>query len=382
MKDVRGRLSHPVLCVAHIASGDLWGGAEAQLYSLAKELNRSSAISLYVILLNHGILEQRLRDCGVEVIVVDETKFSSVQVLFRLYRILADIRPNILHTHRQKENVLGSLAMLFLGNCKSLRTVHGQAEFSLRLWQVHKRFYRLLDWFCGRVLQDRIVAVSEELGILLARQFTPQKVGVVYNGVDVDEVINRSRLQISLPGSAEAFKVAFVGRLVPVKRVDVFIDIAKELLSEDKDRYRFYVFGEGPLQKELDAQIRAANIGCYIYRMGFTEDLAAYLVRMNTLVITSNHEGLPISLLEALVLGVPVLAHAVGGIPELLNDGKYGELVSTQHPMDYAKKIRALAEDRGRARRKTNDGCARVVELCSARHGAENYMKIYRSLLS
>jgi glycosyltransferase involved in cell wall biosynthesis len=380
MNDLEESRTERGLRVVHLASGDLWGGAEAQLYALAKELNRSAAITLHVILLNYGMLERRLADQEVAVTVLDETQLNSLQILRRVYRLLAVTRPHIVHTHRQKENVIGSLAALFVGNCKSIRTVHGAAEFTLRPWQVHKIIYQSLDWFCGRFLQDRIVGVSDELGTLLASRFTPRKIKVIQNGVDVDELVKQSQTPVDLPGPTKAFKVAFVGRLVPVKRVDLFIEIAKQLLSEDRERYRFYVFGDGPLQQEVEEQIHKLQIDPYIYRMGFRKDLPAYLASMNMLVITSDHEGLPISLLEAMALGVPVVAHAVGGIPQVLDKGAYGELVNIQMPTAYAQKIRALAESNGVTRRERKDGTDVVSKCYSASGAASTYTELYKSL--
>lgn len=382
MGDFRDSPIGSPLRVVHIASGDLWGGAEAQLYGLAKELNKSAEVELSVILLNQGILSKRLQEQGVEVTVLDETKLNGLQVLQMVYRLLANIRPSIVHTHRKKENVIGSLATLFLRNCKSIRTVHGAAEFSIEPWQLRKMSYRLLDWFCARFLQDRIVAVSDELGTVLAGQFAPQKVKVIQNGVDVNELVRQSRLPVDLPGPKEAFKVAFVGRLVPVKRVDVFIDAAKELLMGNKDRYRFYIFGDGPLAKKLDAQIHASGIGQYVFRMGFRDDLSAYLARMNVLVMTSDHEGLPMTLLQAVAIGIPVIAHAVGGIPQVLGQESYGELVSKQQAAEYAKRVRALAENGDLASRKVKNGSAHISRLYSVHYGAKAYTELYRGLVS
>jgi glycosyltransferase involved in cell wall biosynthesis len=381
MRDSEAASGEQRIRVVHVASGDLWAGAEAQVYALTKELNKLPTLDLDVVLLNHGILEQRLLKHSVRVTVFDEKKLNSLQILKSLYRFLKGVRADVVHTHRQKENVLGAFASVCVPSCRSIRTVHGAPEFPLKLWRLHKTFYRMLDWFSGRFLQDRMVAVSNELGTLLTRRFTSQKVQVIENGVDVDELVKQSQLPVDLPGPTGAFKVAFVGRLVPIKRVDLFLEIAKQLLSEDPKRYRFYIFGDGPLREQAERQAQQLQIDPYLYRMGLVEDLPAHLARMSVLVMTSDHEGLPMSLLEALALGVPVVAHAVGGIPEVLGKGAYGELVNIQMPTAYAEKIRALAESNGVTRRERKDGADVVSKCYSASGAASAYLGLYKSLL-
>jgi glycosyltransferase involved in cell wall biosynthesis len=380
MNDLEESRTERGLRVVHLASGDLWGGAEAQLYALAKELNRSAEISLYVILLNHGILEQRLMGQQISVTVFDESKLNGFQILRKLPRFLRDIRPDIVHTHRQKENVIGSLAALLVGNCKSIRTVHGAAEVTLKPWQVYKMIYRLLDWFCGRFLQDRIVGVSDELATLLTKRFT--RVKAIHNGVDVGELAIQSQLPVDIPGRNDAFKIAFIGRLVDVKRPGMFIEMAGQLVSEDKDRYDFYVLGDGPLRDKVEMQIRQLKIGSYVHMMGFTMHLPAHLARMNALVVTSDHEGLPVTLLEALSLGIPVVAHAVGSIPRVLEHGRYGILVREQEAAKYAGAIRSCVADKYATRHLVKRGSAHVANCYSSRRTASAYLKLYRDLLA
>jgi glycosyltransferase involved in cell wall biosynthesis len=368
--------------VVHVASGDLWAGAEAQVYALTKELNKLPALDLEVVLLNHGILEQRLMKQGVRVTVFDEKRLNSLQILKSLHNFLNSVRPDIVHTHRQKENVLGALASLGVPGCRSIRTVHGAPEFPLKAWQLRKTFYRLLDWFTGRFLQDRMVAVSDELGSSLRKQFMPQKVEVIQNGIDVDELVKQSQLTVDLPGPTEAFKVAFVGRLVPIKRVDLFMKIAKELVSGDLKRYRFYIFGDGPLREQVEKQVHQLQVDTYVYRMGFMKDLPAHLAKMNVLVVTSDHEGVPMTVLEALALCVPVVAHSVGGIPQLLGHGRYGDLVISQDVAEYTVRIHALAEGGDAAPRKVKDTSAHILSLYSAARSATAHRNLYRGLLS
>ena len=117
----------PNINVLHIASGDLWAGAEVQLFTLAKALNNRKDIDISVVLLNHGMLEQKLLNEGIDVNVLDESTLNGFQILLQLIYIVREIKPDVIHTHRVKENVLGSVAALF-NNIPTIRTQHGAPE--------------------------------------------------------------------------------------------------------------------------------------------------------------------------------------------------------------------------------------------------------------
>ena len=366
--------------VVHIASGDLWAGAEVQLYYLARELHNDKGINLFVILLNHGILENKLRGLGIDITVLDERKLSSLQIFLRIFSYLKKNRPSIVHTHRQKENVLGSIATLFYGKAKSLRTVHGSSESQLGLLQLYKRFFRFMDWICGRLIQDAIVAVSAPLAEELAQRFSAKIICIVENGIDIDELKNKTTESINLPGPAAVIRVAIVGRLVPVKRIDIFLDIARALNEQQPGRYAFYILGDGPLLTMINNKIEQLGLNHVVFMLGFLPNVAAYLSKMDILLITSDHEGLPMNLLEALTLSVPVVAHAVGGIPQVLHYGDFGTLVYDQNIKQYVSAIEGYAKNPRLMLEKTEAAHEVIKKSYSSKICAQRYSSIYASL--
>ena len=124
--------------VLQIASGDLWAGAEVQLFTLAEALNRNEDVNINVILLNHGALEQNLINNGINVIVIDESTLNGFQILLRLVDTIRKINPDVIHTHRTKENVLGSISALF-SRTPTLRTSHGAPEHRPAWFHVPKQ---------------------------------------------------------------------------------------------------------------------------------------------------------------------------------------------------------------------------------------------------
>ena len=145
--------------ILQIISGDLWAGAEAQAYTLLKHLQPH--VQLHVVLMNEGELANRLRALNITVTLLPETQLSSFAVLKKLVALIKELKPDVIHTHRQKENILGCLANVIAfpfsrNRPKSVRTTHGAPEFKvsgkqkLQVW---------LDAFVGKYLQKAVIAV-------------------------------------------------------------------------------------------------------------------------------------------------------------------------------------------------------------------------------
>lgn len=140
------------MSVVHLDSGDLWAGAEVQLYNLVLELHVRSDIDLKVMLFNYGVLENRLRGAGVPTTVFNEMALGGLRLLRLLTSFLRRHRPHLLHTHCMKENVLGTLASLVCPGTHSIRAVHGAPEHGTSVLQLCKSIPVHLDWLCARVL--------------------------------------------------------------------------------------------------------------------------------------------------------------------------------------------------------------------------------------
>ncbi len=369
------------LTIVHIASGDLWAGAEIQLFTLAKQLVSVPDIRLTVVLLNHGTLEQKLIDNNISVYVINEQKLNSIVILRKFILLLRKIGPDIVHTHRVKENILGSIAARLSGVAYSIRTAHGAPEHRPPWWKLGKHIYHYADLFCGRFLQSKIIAVSSELNIRLQAAFKG-KVFTVENGVDIGAIYTRSAQRVTIPGESVLTRICLVCRLVPVKRVDIFIEVANIVINEMGEQVEFYIFGDGPLLDECTLLIEKRGLSKHTHMMGFKDNMSAWLAKMNLLMITSDHEGLPMNLLEAMSLKVPVISHAVGGIPRVLGHGDYGMLVSGQNIGDYVTLIKKYLNNPDVAINKAEKGYKFIVNHYTAKKNSDAYLKLYRDLTS
>ena len=327
------------LKIMHVVSGDLWAGAECQVFTLCKYLNRNSDLRVEVIILNKGQLKDRLESEGIKTYLLDESKLSAFQIFYHIRRILQNAAPDVLHTHRQKENILATLAKTFTIKARSVRTQHGAPEFSYSWKQWPKKVIQALDYWCGAHLQQAVIAVSDDLASKLESHYPAGHVHVVENGVDMDALAAVGEPADLKPEGA--CHIGLVGRLVPVKRVDLFIDMAKVLLKQQETRRKlqFHIFGDGPLRSVLTAQVNRLGLADRITFHGHVHDIASHIKALDVLLMCSDHEGLPMTLLEAMALGVPVVGHNVGALQPYFEQ-KSGGLMSAEHKANsYANTV-------------------------------------------
>ncbi|MGH9345327.1 MAG: glycosyltransferase [Terriglobia bacterium] len=368
------------LRVLHIVSGDLWAGAEVQAFTLISHLAKMPDIEVAVALMNEGTLAQKLRAIDIPIWITDEKTANSLRIFIRLRGVLRSWRPDLIHTHREKENILGSLANRSCRNVSSVRTVHGGGEHEGAMgWRgTRHKIVTGVDRWCGRTLQQRVIAVSSDLGRRLARQFPPEKVIVIENGVDIEAVRAAQGIADFRRAEPQFVHVGIVGRLVKVKRVDLFIETAALLQRRESQRnWRFHVFGDGPLRAELERLSEGAALADRIRFHGHRHDIATCIAGLDALVICSDHEGLPMAALEAAALEVPTVAHAVGGLIDVVPEAF---LVAQHDAQGYRGGIlRTLQQD---ARAMARNHAWESLQKFSASRNAERIRSVYEQVIA
>jgi len=336
--------SRTALRVCVIMSADLWAGAEVQVATAASYLAERPDIALTAVLFNHGWLERELTAIGVETAVVDERHHTRTEIVSYLARFLRAHAVDIVHTHRACDNVLGSLAARLAGVPHVVRTVHGLRE-PVRGWtRARMTAYETIDkgmlWLCA----DRIIAVSRATSQALARAgYRPAALTTIHNGIDL------SRVRATQPAEAvrravgvdeDALLIGTAGRLAPVKGHEYLIRAAAAIADARPD-VRVLLAGTGPLKQELLALARTLGIHqrCVFVDPAHETALSVYdlINALDMFVLPSLSEGIPMALLEAMVLERPVVASAVGGVPEVICDRVTGLLVEPRSPRVLAE---------------------------------------------
>lgn len=374
----------PKVAVCHLASGDRWAGAEAQIATLLRALARREEFRLYAILLNEGQLAGELRNAGIEVRVIPENDISFFSIVGEASHFLLGKEVEILHSHRYKENLV---AVTLAWRCHIpcvVRTQHGMPEpfTGIRRWK--QAFLQCLDRFVARHATDCVVSVSDEMRNQLARFVDPGRIRTIHNGLDggwVHSKLSRKDAKLRLGIQETSWLVGTAGRLDPIKRHDIFLAVAQQISRHNPDA-RFLIAGEGTDKARLAEVARKLGVLDRVLFLGHRDDIYDVLRALNVFLLCSDHEGLPMVLLEALHLGVPVVARQVGGIPELIENGVNGILVNSSEPEALAAVCLKVLQSDPIGKLMQAGGVDRGRSKFSADHSAAEMASLYRSLLA
>jgi glycosyltransferase involved in cell wall biosynthesis len=369
------------LVVTHIVSGDLWAGAEAQAFQLVSGLQANGIIKPTVVVFNTGVLFDKLTDLGIDVTLADEASLSPLGQIKTIRKHLRQHSTDILHTHGFKENVLGTASRYLSGVRYSVQTVHGSPE-SQPTWRApQKKLPLILDSVITRFCQDVVVAVSEHLHYLLEPLY-PNKTVVIRNFIDTNELPTSSLGHFDGKKDSDAsYTISLIGRCVPVKRIDLFIDTIASLRANHNLEVVGRICGDGPLLEPMKQYAKNKGVSQFVCFRGFVHDLEPEWASTDVLMMPSDHEGLPMTLLEALLRKVPVVAHNTGGIPEVLDYGNSGVLVDIHSATGYADKLAQLLKKPEMAKQLVANGQNHVKGEFSKRDNIQKYEALYSAIL-
>lgn len=269
--------------------------------------------------------------------------FGDIITLWSLYRLFRREKPDIVHTHTAKAGAVGRLAAWLAGVPVIVHTFHGHV-LNGYFGSIKTGFFRWLERFLAK-RTNAIIAVSEQCrnDLINYRISRPDHIRFIPLGLELnrfrqrDEAIRKSiRQEWGIP--LEAFTVGVIARLVPIKRhVDLFHAIPT-VLERYPDAY-FAIVGDGELRTELDALAKNLKIENRIVFTGFRVDQPSVYQALDLTALTSANEGLPVSIIESLASGTPVVATRVGGVPELIQDGVNGYLAEPGNPESIAQAL-------------------------------------------
>ena len=359
--------------VVHVAGSAGWAGGERYLVALATELDRKR-FRLSVVVPEPGPLVARLAALDVETCLVPlNERLVSPSALTALARALTRWRPAIVQSHGARANVYTRLAARAAGVPTVLSTVHNSLfDYEVAGWR--RAAYVLAERLTSP-LSHRIVAVSHAIAHDLAARYRidAARTVVIHNGIDAwafRPARPAAAVRAELGIAPARRLIVMAGRMTPQKGWDVLLEAAARLGVVRAD-LTWLLVGDGPLQGALAR--RATELGVAARFTGARSDIADVLGAADVVVLASRSEGLPFTLLEAMALGKPVVATRVGGVPEVVEDGRSGRLVPRDDPAALASAVASVVDApdalamgaRGRARVEasfTLDGMIRAVE--------------------
>ena len=284
--------------------------------------------------------------------------FDDLVAFFRILRLIFDFRPDIIHTHTAKAGTLGRAAAFIYNtvqssifqirkllqriypgkkihseivisnpSCKIVHTFHGHV---LRGYFIpfKSKMFQLVEKILAK-FTDTIVTISEQQKIELCEEFGigwAEKYRVIPLGFNLTSFVESAnhkgqfRANLELP-EEEIRLVGIIGRLTPIKNHRLFLKAVKLLVKKwDDKKARFLIVGDGELRAELERLVRQLGLEELVIFTGWIADLAPLYADLDILSLTSDNEGTPVTVIEAMTAGVPVVATNVGGVKELISE--------------------------------------------------------------
>ena len=372
--------------IAHIVYRFDTGGLENGVVNLVNRLPREKWRHAIIALTTITEFRRRIERDDVQFIALEKLPGHGARLYPKMTRLLRTLRPAIVHTRN-----LAALEMVVPAWWARVPVrIHGEhGREGADLAGASPKY----DWIrkAYRPFVHHYVALSRNLEqYLLDVVKVPQgRVSRITNGVDVDRFSPRGDVRVAVPGwpfaDALHWIVGTVGRMQPVKDQLCLAQAFVKVLGrapELKDRLRLVLVGDGPLRIDAETILRSARLEELAWMPGMREDAPDILRSLDCFVLPSRSEGISNTILEAMSSGLPVIATAVGGNPELVEAGQTGELVPAADPEALAQAIVAYARNPAAARAAGRAGRERVEASYSLAGMVARYDALYSRLLA
>jgi glycosyltransferase involved in cell wall biosynthesis len=371
-----------VVRVLHLINTLSVGGAELHLLILCRYLKRLG-IEMVVVHLKEGRGSRPLRSdfeaAGIPVFYLEGEGVDLIRPWLRLRHLLKQEKPNILHTHLPRADLLGFLARLSGFSGSWICSVHG-------IYANHWRGRKTLPLFKLIWRQaDRVIAISRAVKEWLVKDcgLAPEKVQVVYYGIELEPWGSPSqdlRSKWELNGN---LLVGTIGRLEPVKGHDVLIQAMSSVVRQ-LPRTTLLIAGHDPwgygrVLKGLTAQL---GLGEHVRFLGFQDDVPSFLHALDVFAFASRSEGFGQVVIEAMAAGKPVVVSRIAPLTEIVVDGETGLWAEPGIPESFAEKIRWLLTHPEDARAMGRRGQERVSTFFSAARMAQEMRNVYATVLT
>jgi len=330
---------------------------------------------------------------GVPVVTINQlhreiSPLRDAVAVLRLARLIRARRPHILHTHTAKAGAIGRLAAVLAGPARPPIIVHTFHGHVLRGYfgPVRAAGFRLLErWLARRA--TALVAVSPQvrddlvsLGVAPAESFVIVRLGIALEErVSLDSA-GRERMRALLGIAPQRFVVGWIGRMTGVKRTDDILLALRGLRDRGVDACLLMV-GDGPDRDQTERRAKELGVVRECFFLGYQDDVTGFLAAFDAFVLPSGNEGTPVSAIEALGAGRPVVATRVGGVPDVVRDGVDGYLVEAGDVAGLAEALARLAADPELRDRMGAAGRERVLPRYAVERLIDDVDRLYRSLL-
>ena len=362
--------------VLHIVPSFIVGGAEQFVGHLMVGLSQTHDISgVGLSPARNSPIEAKLMRANIPLWHLGKRPGFDPRMFSFVDRVLRQIRPHVVHTHMSVlRYALPSLLRRRIPVV--LHTLNNMAEHET------DAFGRALQWFAfrGAVLP---VAVSREVAASIKRVYGVECKAMIPNCIPVENyrrsLADRARWREKEQFDRDAILFTCVGRLEPQKNPLLLV---KAFAALNNPRIHLIMLGEGSLREELTAYIREHGLERRVHLLGKRNEVAECLAASDVFVLSSNWEGNPLAVMEAMAAGLPVVSTAVGGVPELVESGQQGILVRPGDCPAFTDAMRTLLNDPEKRAAMANAAHVRAISRFNVERMAHEYESIYRAALA
>jgi glycosyltransferase involved in cell wall biosynthesis len=335
----------------------------------------------------HLLIPERVAAVAVDAMSPGASALQDLRALWALIRIVRQVRPDVVHTHTAKAGTLGRIAALMAIRPRPVlvHTFHGHVLTGY-FGAARSAVFRTIERMLARTT-DRVIAPSEatarelfDLGVVRRGQSVVIRYGFDLSAFSTRASVERARIREELDIPDDAVVLLFSGRLAPIKRLDVLIEAARILRTEEVP-YRLLLAGEGESRSELERLAEARGVGTQVSFLGYRDNIAQLTEAADVAVLASDNEGLPIALIEAGAAGLPAVGTQAGGTPEVVTD-ETGLLVPPADAKALAGALRKLIEDDDLRSRLGRASRERAVRLFAQDAMVDATERLYADLLA
>lgn len=363
--------AHPPLHVVHVDSENSFSGGEVQVFLLMEGLRERGWHNVLVCQPDSRCASEA-EARGIETRLVPMRSDLDVPGLLRLTRLLGRLQTDLVHLHTGRATWLGGIAARLAGV---------PAVTTRRMDRPVRSGWRT-RWIY-RSLVQRAAAISPAVAQRLAEAGVGARATVIRSAVDPRALTptgSRDAIRATLDVSGNGLVLLVLAALVRRKGIDVLLQ-ALEVLGARGIRPTLWLAGDGPERAALEAQARTAGISEQVRFLGRRDDVADLLAACDVFVLPSRREGLGVAALEAMAAGRPIVASAVGGLPEVVVEDRTGLLVPPDDAGPLAEALARLLRDEGLRRRLGSSGPERIGEGFLAEQMVSSYVELYAEVL-
>ena len=364
------------LRVLHVLPTFYVGGAEQMAAHLMAGLAESWEVAgVSLCAATDSPLEHRLRDAGVSLWHLSKHPGFDPHMFPGLDRVFRAVRPHVVHTH------MSVLRYALPGILRQrvpvvVHTLHNLAEHETDI------FGQFVHWFAfrGRVLP---IAISHKVAASVRRRYRLECHAIVPNAIPVDKyrgsAADRIRWRAKEGFAPDAFLYTCVGRLEPQKNPKLLLEAFRAI---NHPNAHLILMGQGSLRPELESYIRQHQLESRVHLLGKRGDVARCLGASDVFVLSSDWEGNPLAVMEAMAAGLPVACTGVGGVPELVETGRHGIVVPPGDAAALADAMRVLMSDPNQRAAMGAAALARAREAFDVPQMVRGYDAVYRTALA